>query len=414
MGRKMKEYILLLLITYVIWLLLAKIVSNSYFKNIWIMPVLFITYIAINEVIKDEYHLSEKLVIMLGLWLILDDEPREKLRSITTVIVFSNVLETIVCAMEKIFNAEIKTTVKPEIYVKLVCIFILLVMYFIKKHRNLKDRQENYDLDMYMLIWVFGVAATVVIDYFRYNTYRLYDYTVVLSVSVVFNLLLSVIFLVYIIISNDIINRFYNMEKKINEEQKIYYEMLLQKEEETKKFRHDITNQLINIRKLAEESEDKKVIDYTSEISSEIENIGNMVYKTENKIIDVMLNYYICKLNKGIQVYIKGVLGEDICVRDSDLNIIFGNIFKNIWQELKNCDDGFIRIECKTGNEYSSIVIENSLNSHRRNKTVKKDRKFGYGIENIKGAAKRNNITFKCEKTKEKYCTELVFKNKKL
>lgn len=409
----MKEYIFLLLITYVIWIILAKIISNAKFKNVRIMPILLIIYVIIYCIFKSKYYLSEKPFIILGLWFIMDNEPKEKLRSIATVLVFSNIIEMTVFALQIIFNNEAKNTVKPEIFIMLIFLCILLTIYFIRQRGNNKENQKNYDLYMYIMIGVFGVAVAEIIDGFRYNTDRLYDYSVILSMSVVLNTFLSLIFLAYIIINNDVISRYYNMEKRLNEEQKLYYEILLQREEETKKFRHDITNQLINIRKLAEESADKSVIKYTSEISEKIDNIGSMVYKTGNRIIDVMLNYYIGKLDKGIQVHIKGMLDDNIYAADSDLNIIFGNIFKNIREELKNCDKGFIYIECTIGDEYSCIVIENSLDTNIKNEQQKKHKgkNFGYGINNIKKAAKRNYMKYKCEKSDEKYRSEVVFKN---
>lgn len=413
----MMEYIFLILITYVMWIMMTKIISNAKLKNVCIIPLLLIIYTIITYAgIKNGYYFSEKPFIMLGLWLVLDIEPKEKLRCIVTVLVFSNVIEMIMFALEKIFNSEIRNTVKPEIFIMIVCLCILLIIYLVKQRGNNKKKPKNYDIYVYIMIGMFGIAATVVIDSFKYNTYRLYDYSVILSVSVIFNTLLSLVFLVYILINNDIISRYYNMEKKLNEEQSLYYDMLLQKEEETKKFRHDITNQLINIRRLAEESADESVIKYAKEISREIESIENMVYKTGNKNIDVMLNYYICKLDRGIEVQVRGVIGKNIFVDDSDLNIIFGNIFKNIWEELKNCEDGFINIECITGDEFSRIVIENSLDVNKKNEVLKKQkgRNFGYGINNIKKAAKRNYVKVECKKSDKKYRIELVFKNIKL
>ena len=397
-------------------MMLTKVVSNAKLKNIFIMPLLLLTYIFVYDAIRNGYYFSEKPFIMLGLWLILDNEPREKLRCIVTVLVFYNVIEMIMLALEKIFNGEINNTVKPEILTMAVCLCVLLIIYFVKQHRKSGKNPKNFDIYMYMMIGMFGIAVTVVTDSFKYNTDRLYDYSVVMSVSVVFNMLLSVIFLMYMIINNDVISRYYNMEKQMNEEQKLYYEMLLKKEEETKKFRHDIKNQLINIRRMAEESADKRVIEYAKEISGEIENIGNMVYRTGNKHIDVMLNYYICKLDKGIQVNVKGMVGKNIFVDDSDLNIMFGNIFKNIWEELKNCKTGFINIECITGDEFSCIAIENSLDTNKKNQTLKKQkgRNFGYGINNIKKAAKRNYVKVEWEKTDEKYRVELIFNNIKV
>lgn len=411
----MREYIFLLLITYTAWAMLAKIISQSKLKNVWIMVVLCSLNIFLCCFIVNKIHLSEKLFIIIGLWLILNNNPREKLKTIGTLLVFSNVIEMFITALEKIFNFAIINTIKYNIIVMLIYLCGLSVIYIMNKYKSSREKQQNFDVVIYILICVLGLAVNGVTDYFRYNTDKIYEYSVVLAVYGVFCSVLSIVYIMYIVINNNMVQKYYDMEKNLNEEQKIYYEMLLEKEEETRKFRHDITNQLINIRRLAEETDDKKVAEYVKGLSCEIENIGEMVYKTGNRIIDIMLNYYISKLDKGIQVHISGMITDKIRVSDSDLNIIFGNIFKNIWEELKYCDDGYIRIECTLGSEFCSITIENSLDKNMKNQSLKKTEgnNFGYGTENIKKAAKRNGVVFECEKTDKKYCSKFVFKNKK-
>ena len=50
-----------------------------------------------------------------------------------------------------------------------------------------------------------------------------------------------------------------DIEKRLRNSQKNYYEMLLQKEEETRKYRHDITNHLMCLKALADDKKTELV-----------------------------------------------------------------------------------------------------------------------------------------------------------
>ena len=55
------------------------------------------------------------------------------------------------------------------------------------------------------------------------------------------------------------------MEKTLKDTQKNYYEAMLAKEEDTRRFRHDVLNHLIALGELAKQGEMKPVADYVEE-----------------------------------------------------------------------------------------------------------------------------------------------------
>lgn len=228
---------------------------------------------------------------------------------------------------------------------------------------------------------------------------------------IVINMLILQAIVIYYNIKNIGIERLYERVSLQNKVQKIYYEALLKKEEETKHFRHDINNHLIYIKELAEENNNRDIVNYIDNIVIDIKKIENIGYFTGNKVVDIAMNYYFCELNKNIKVNITGYMEDEIGVNKVDLNIIFGNIFKNIAEELKECKKGYINIYINRGNKYMRVIIENSLNKEKED-ILKKENNFnyGYGLNNMTKAIERNDGAIEYEKTEEKYIVKITFK----
>lgn len=82
-----------------------------------------------------------------------------------------------------------------------------------------------------------------------------------------------------------------------------------------------------------------------------------------------------------------GVLNK---LNDSEIGVIFGNLFDNAIRAAEASTEKTIELEVKRAGEYLSIVMMNSvdksiLNENGALETTKNDRAFhGYGIKNIK------------------------------
>ncbi len=191
------------------------------------------------------------------------------------------------------------------------------------------------------------------------------------------------IFMIYIHKTNEKINGLLETEKKLSVLQKRHYESLLEKEEETKKYRHDMMNHIVYMNGLAKKNETGRVYEYINELMIELETIQKKKIDTGNDVIDILTNHYIEYLSKDVSVSVTGEIESGI--DDLKLCIIYGNILQNAIEEVSQCEkDAWLKIKLDQGKEYCVITIENSLSGEQSKKRIQPDLKdHGLGLQNV-------------------------------
>ena len=113
-----------------------------------------------------------------------------------------------------------------------------------------------------------------------------------------------------------------------NEQQKEYFLNLLERETETKKFRHDILGHFMVIQSFCQK-DDTQIKKYISNLLDEREGIFYKQFDVGNDIINVIINYYFVPIQKNCDIAVKGCAGELEVVSDADLCVIVSNLVKN-------------------------------------------------------------------------------------
>ena len=146
--------------------------------------------------------------------------------------------------------------------------------------------------------------------------------------------------------------------------QKNYYEMLLQKEEETRKYRHDITNHLMCLKALADDKKTELVSHYIETLQKDMQQIQNKNYDTGNLILDILLNYHTGRIRKKTQVRVIGKCNDAIPIDEVDLCCIFANLFQNAVEavnRIQGDEERHIYIYFKEYAGSLSCQIKNSI-----------------------------------------------------
>ncbi len=81
--------------------------------------------------------------------------------------------------------------------------------------------------------------------------------------------------------------------EKYNEQQKKYFELLLEKEQKTRQFRHDIIAELIQIKNFSLKKDYNGLEKYITETLKEISFISKYDYDVGNDTVNAILNYYL-------------------------------------------------------------------------------------------------------------------------
>lgn len=234
----------------------------------------------------------------------------------------------------------------------------------------------------------------------------------------------GLIIAVLIYLSKKIDKSIEQMQKKTEymEMNEIYYKNLLEKEEKTKYYRHDMNEHLLYISSMAEKSGNEQWIEYIRKLYTDLQEIRTSTYEFGNDVANVLINYYIGQIKGIADVTVYGVWLETGKLSDYDLCIVIGNLMENAVREITE-DEGeqkYINIRLLEEDEDIKMIVRNSckccnieMGRDMLPKTTKSDKKaHGIGFNNVKKIVEKNNGIFKWE-CKEN-CFSVMFTMKKL
>lgn len=205
-----------------------------------------------------------------------------------------------------------------------------------------------------------------------------------------------------------------NMEKYINEMQKNYYLSLLERETDTKRYRHDINNHLMCLRALV----DGNIVaqNYIDNLQEKLYIIKNKSYETGFELMNILLGNHLSEIEKSVSISLVGKIMAKPDISDADFCTIFSNLLSNAVEEVKRtpCINPYIKIEIRTGKVYLMITIRNSSNvliddCEQNTMTKKQDkRNHGIGLRNVREAVCRNNGSFSLESNGEEVSAKVI------
>lgn len=225
------------------------------------------------------------------------------------------------------------------------------------------------------------------------------------------------LFSIYVEKTNKKLVELHENEKMITAMQTRYYETLLEREEDTRKFRHDIGNHIICLGQLTEKGDIGALSDYIRGMQSGIEKIRAHCYETGNDIIDILTNHYTNILAEDVKVRVSGTINTK--VDQIKLCTIYSNLLANAVEELAKCTGpAELTINFSQGREYILIEIKNTLSEVSRKRdqesmtrTSKKDAKnHGLGLKNVKRTLEELSGRLDMEVTDDSFITRASFK----
>lgn len=237
---------------------------------------------------------------------------------------------------------------------------------------------------------------------------------VIIASSLAITLLLISIF--YVQKLYDFLQKVAETERKLNRLQKTYYQGLLDKEEETRRYRHDMHNHLLYIGELAKSENAGQTAEYVESLEEKWNKISKKHYETGNMTLNILLNHYLTDL-EGVKISVVGMLKRELAIEEVDLCTIFSNLIQNAVEELKGQegDERFFSLEIRQGRENTSITLRNSakilVNQNEELKTDKKDkRNHGIGLKNVEEMVKHYSGEFSWEANGEEFKAVVLMK----
>ena len=184
---------------------------------------------------------------------------------------------------------------------------------------------------------------------------------VCLSVGSIVFLLTAIILLINHISKNHFKN-ISEINEKLIHSQEQYYTMLLQKEEETRKFRHDINNHLNCMRLLFDDKKYDELKSYFDKLGASVLNLRSEL-KIGNNLISAILKDVSDK-HSTVLVEIIGRMPPALRLDNMDICTIFYNLFDNAFTAAEASEKKSVVISVKLLRENLYFTIKNSI-SHK-------------------------------------------------
>ena len=286
-------------------------------------------------------------------------------------------------------------------------IFLALLIFFMK-YKKLPVMKLS--IKVWFLIDVIMLVLTSMMMFFSYilDVFQLEGRKFFAGqVLMAFGQILIIILLYGIIFSGHSIYEL-RRQKEIseiqNKLQREYFQKLLARETETKRFRHDIINDLLQFQNYCANKKYDKLEHYLENTLGAVYEIHNNYYNVGNDIVNTVLNYYLLPLKESHTISVQGYISEKISMDERELCILVSNMVKNAVEALQKIKDGYLWIKIREGEEFLYIEVKNSFQGEvvfdKKGMPIssKKNREnHGIGTYNIIDIAKKNGGTYQIE-----------------
>lgn len=383
-------------------------------KRIVVFGLCTITLLILSATLEMEQHMPiyTYISILLTLFII-----RGKNRIIYTFISYFGIgiLDMLIATVWLVFNdqsyAQLANDTTKHIIinsVNLTTIFVICIVVraFFSKQKHILPQNVRRT---YLILLMFGeISLFMFVTAFQLDDSSSDQLAKIMAVCLIAG---SIVFLLtaIILIMNHVSKNYFENISKINEKlirsQEQYYTMLLQKEEETRKFRHDINNHLNCMRILFNEKKYNELKNYFDKMGVSVQNLRSEL-QIGNDLISAVLKDVLDK-HSDVSVDIIGRMPPALRLDNMDICTIFYNLFDNAFAAAESSEQKSVNISVRLLDDNLFFTIKNTI-SHKIEivnnilTTEKYDTRYhGFGSGNAVKCAEKNGgeLIYKCSET---------------
>lgn len=412
------------------YLLGGKLCFDEYVKRKKAYPIMLILYfsaVMVNQKAEWQYlqmYLFVIVTVMILIWENGKTTIFHMLILLMSITSMDGIVEKLLECLLLRNGIELQEKVISVLFSSMVSFGILIICSMIKKITEKKNIKKKRVSD-YIWIVVIAMLANVLLTSAglyvvrdTVNDVRFEKYLTITYLYSYVSVILIVLFVAYIRNTNSKLEQMIEVERQLKDAQEQYYLALLQKEENTRKSRHDWCNHLICMSGLANRENAKETERYISALMNQMYGMQEICHDTGNDIINILLNHYAAKNQQAVSIRVCGRLKSKILITDVDLCVIISNILENAIEYIKKHPESGnnLYVLLEEGNIYQRIVVENYVSEDVTEETLKKTSKsdkenHGIGISNVKEAVKRNGGNLKIGIQERKMRAEIIFKS---
>lgn len=321
---------------------------------------------------------------------------------------------------EKVIRVLVESRMLNIFGLVLIMIVATILQKFYYPHKQKEEQDVENSSGTYL--WLFSIGMTVAMiamaPFASINAD--WDGETLRKIAICF-FVFSVLFLFTggLLIYNSYSSKHYKRVAKINKElletKEKYYQMVLEKEEETRRFRHDMSSHLVCVAQLLKENEVQKATEYLEGIHGIFRELS-IEHQTGNTLVNAIVND-ISGRYQNVKLHWEGHLPKEMNISDMDICVIFSNLLENAFHAATECEDGWIKVRVEVVAGAVKVRIDNSMARPVNEKegkfiTQKLDKKnHGLGTGNVKECVKKNDGEINFLYTDRIFTADLVLLN---
>lgn len=302
-----------------------------------------------------------------------------------------------------------------------LCLLILMIVHQMRKYERVRTFFSKGIL-IYSIIGIMGISVLLNIAALNsmlpsIQNSRFYVFCKIIITIAYGGVAFLGWLMVYIKKINEKVSMNLETERRMKAIQTEYYQVLLEKEEETRKFRHDMNNHLNCLSVLLEKGSLEEVCSYITDMRGEMRTIQQKCYQTGNDIIDAILNYHLLEVKELVDVQVTGHCPAQIAVNDMELCTIVANLVQNAVEAIKRSDNiqRYIHIKIISGSNYVNFQIANNMDdvlvvSKKHLPVTRKEdkRNHGLGLKNVRNTVEKNSGIFELKNEQDRFEVRII------
>lgn len=420
-----------LIVEYIKLILVMCGVLNYKFKKSYLPIIIFVLITILLFLIKDPTKFQKLMYIFSSVFMCVFSiiGKRKWIFSILSFFIIGFIDRLVVFILSETTSKSYKEIVaNPNLYSlfnSISIIFFFLTAIVIKNRLKKKEISKTNDLFsqtnlLYIVLFLIGQIAILIyltpFNLLEFNTQKSRN-------IIIFSFFIaSIIFLVIgiLLIYNNNSKKHYMkvaiINEKLLETQADYYKMLLEKENETRKFRHDMSNHIICIDALSQEKKYDEMQSYLSSLRDSLVSLKEK-YQTGHMMVNAIVNHIASKY-EDVNLIWKGFLPDKLQISNMDLCVIFSNALENAFFAAFQCEENKkVKVTVKSISNSLAVTVENNMSSkvneiNGKIITKKPDKKnHGLGLINIMESVDKNGGAFEYNYTDETFIIDIVLPN---
>lgn len=417
--------ILLYVLEIVRYVIGHKLFFDGKIKGIKLMIMSGIIYLAViilGNFPSENRYLISYVAVGISVYFIFEGNWKVKIFRILSILAVTASIDELIgiilsFGFGSIILGEIEIIVESSVTIVIFLLFIV-----VKNSSRLSDSKENnlHEIRKSIIVICLLISLSVAVSELLYIQKYIMDEKIKLYSSIISFINYGCIIIVIMFIlsmksANERMGKLIETERALKQMSENYYSALLQKEEETRKYRHDMNNHILCLKEYAKKEKALDTLQYIGILQEKLDEIQKRVYFTGNEILDILLNYHLQSLD-NTDITVTGMCKSKLKINDADFCIVISNLLQNALEEIlrQENEDKYIKIVVEQGKNFFRLEIRNSsravfAKNKKFPKTQKDDKEnHGIGLMNIIETIERNQGKFEIEGNGKEVCARVI------